>query len=484
MKKMDKETVKTISLIILIFSALILFAQVLLLDVLSYDRSVGLPDLWDKAFISYNVPSFDNDTADNENMNREGKIFVPSCVLAQINELEYGSVARTSQELLNTSDYLHGFLSSAFSEEFLGSIVRTGKEKWENGVARGTLFIDYGKVIPIDVFSEYINLKPNISDYIKGVRYISVVKENSDIDIYMKNSENGDIVVVNSKTLSNLETLFVKWQGTPICKFMPYAMAVRLGIILETEDTNFKPESVIPLDKFKTRTIMVQNPAQAYKTENVIFGSEIKQILKAFGYDANSVHKYTSGDGSIMYVEDYNTLNLGASGVIKYSVSKDNMGIPLSDLTVKKSGELTALDLIMGGKALLSDISSNILGGYDATVSFGGIKYFADKDFYRVYFKYMCDGYDIFPAIPTDDEGYPISIDMKNGYITAATIYSRIYSANGEVSQPAPNSLLKLFLTNAKGIINDVSLCYVDNGFNHVMLNSGWRIYQTEKQGE
>lgn len=211
----------------------------------------------------------------------------------------------------------------------------------------------------------------------------------------------------------------------------------------------------------KTSSIISKNPligdAASLNKENVV---------RSFNCSPQSIHRYTTRDGTVVYLENDATLKLHKSGLIEYTALDANRGIrligteeddsPYESLNAAIKFTEKIWNYALPGKELNVCVSSNLLD--------------TDGQSFVFYFDYYYEGTPVFVSVEStsfDKVNHAVEIKMQNGVLTQFRLYLRdfekqetnkenitIYQAIDEVAKKVEGEIL----------IDDIFLCYPDNG--------------------
>ncbi len=180
--------------------------------------------------------------------------------------------------------------------------------------------------------------------------------------------------------------------------------------------------------------------ADIYMVESLpdVFGKNIDSelvrfLFEKFSINSNLVKSFTSGnDSEISYVEELNELTISDNGLISYKSGEDG-GISLDDYVdfysenrnnLSFADKIFALKKFISGLNKLSDISFTIIG----------LDYDDNKAQFRVYFKYLMDGFLI------TNNKYDAVFEIDGNSITSVDFYMLICDKTEENSVVMPQN--------------------------------------------
>ena len=171
----------------------------------------------------------------------------------------------------------------------------------------------------------------------------------------------------------------------------------------------------------------------------------VRFLFEKFSINSNLVKSFTSGnDLEISYVEELNELTISDNGHISYK-SGENSGVSLDDYVdfysenrnnLSFADKIFALKKFISGLNKLSDISFTIIG----------LDYDDNKAKFRVYFKYVTDGF-----LVTNNK-YDAVFEIDGNFITSVDFYMLVCDKTEENSVVMPQNYANAVLANGDGI--------------------------------
>ena len=126
---------------------------------------------------------------------------------------------------------------------------------------------------------------------------------------------------------------------------------------------------------------------------------------------------------------------------------------------------------------MLSRMDATLRGG-EAQLSYAGMRA-NGQDSITVYFRYNCEGVDIYDAAMAGVEGCPIQVEVEGGYITHLYMQVRNYTAReGRVPVLRVQAALAALPQASEDYCQRLRLYYVDDGSSTVMANYLWQEQQ------
>ncbi len=222
-------------------------------------------------------------------------------------------------------------------------------------------------------------------------------------------------------------------------------------------------ESNVLIQLNKRLTHMVEEINPIY--DNAFKSDVVDRLLGQFGYNISGVRKYTERDNSVVFVENYSTLNLHPNGLVEYKAVDATKGIDLGSGNDFYEGLLGCVDFVnrMWGhvfpsEALNINISSDVIDTKSNT--------------FRLTMDYFADGAQISIDLPQSSShaamNHGVEIEVVGGKVVS---YRQVlaFFESGDMSTDglsAINALDKLMAgSNMEGqIIRDLYPVYISDG--------------------
>ena len=375
---MKKERIKSILLIMLIITNLVLAEKILVNE-----------KLWLSGynfFVSTRNNKKKNIASVTESLTMPEKIIVNTGY--QSSRFIY---TRYNEYFSNLLDTTSGIVKSAFLSA--KSAFEIGADDWYSALTAKSLYLSYHCSFSTDTFANFLGVSvqelPDIefSDIVIG--------ENG--NVYLGGKERYFKIPVSSSQIS------------PIIQAVSTEHADEESIINYSFDLNFdqtsgdgttvlSPMILIYSEPIRAFTAIPQNPAErnGQLAERQLYG-----VLPVFGVNKSSARSYTEADGTLVYVENNGILKITPSGILSFTARGN--GIKLQGNSA--SSEIAAfIDSVNSQMDIDTDICLILAEISDSSAHFE--------------FDYIVEGY---PVKYTDK--HAISITVSNGYLTE---YSQI----------------------------------------------------------
>ena len=305
-------------------------------------------------------------------------------------------------------------------------------KQWSDGLLHKGILFDFEGNAPVSLIARSAGVE-NYNRFSDSARYVLVLPN----EIYIKNTITGHHYRAKHSV-----------SGEAIVAIMSGLSAAKCSLAMDIGDERVAGETLLVSGNISSFIINGHNPAESF-TE-----SQLLSMLKIFGMNYNTCGKNTEQDGTRVFIEELNILEIAPDGQITYtSERQDNEisgGISVSDGTAA----LTQSEAIAASNSVVARLLQ--LSGGDGKMYMREMQ----RDDERFVFKYGWS----FGGIPVDRQktGYCASVEIEGGRICQIEFYMRSYESSGSITYCVPQKLaIASFADSEK---NNISLRYTDVG--------------------
>ena len=433
---MNKERIKSIILIMLIITNLVLAEKILVNE-----------KLWLSGynfFVSTRNKRKKNSVSITESLTMPEKIIVntgyqSSRFIYRRNSENFSSINTAASEIIKTA--LSGTKSAFLISD----------DDWYAALTAKSLYLSYPTTFSPESFASFYGISApelpiaEFSDI--------VITENG--NVYIGGSSNYCKIPVTSQLISPIISSADEDDSSDKSIFN-YSFDLFFDKNSGSESTILSPMILIYSDPIKAPVITSQNPIL---TDGYVNDKPLSNVLTVFGVNKNSARSYTEADGTLVYVENNGILKITPNGILTFN-AQDN-GIHL------KSGSPS-----FKTAAFIDSVNSNIDNPSDVCLtsmsSSDSVEHFE--------FDYMLEGF------PVKFDGTPaISVTVKNGYLTEYSQVLRRFDVNQETSySPDFIEALDNVIASYRGSLSEMRItrmypAYFDD-FSGEEIGINWKI--------
>lgn len=420
---MKKESFKTIILVLLVFSSIILtvnkwFSEKLWPD--GYNFFSNLANF----FSSEDEPDNKTYYLSKENISNPAKIIINSTELRSIykhTSSEYNSVLSATKDILKK-----GLGSSTFAE--------SDTETWKAALKGVSAYISYPVAYDTKTFSAIMDTP--ITDF--GIstmqEFIIVAGDNITGKPHLLIKDASDDSKITDITLATDSVKFDKF----IAKYAvnsagenPYSFELNFDKSNDTIEQKIiiEPQVVLSIGQASLPTATSINYFENISANRSLYNS----FLKAFGYNTTNLRKNVNIDNSIVFAENYSSIVMHPDGYMEYRSLDNTKGISLGSANaptfystfidciefVNNVWDIACSDLNMDIN--LSSVSIDNAGSFRLTID------------------YYANGMEVVTGLPKTDShdklNHAIEITVENSKIVSYKQNVRGYSINSDISE-------------------------------------------------
>lgn len=303
---------------------------------------------------------------------------------------------------------------------------------------KGNAFlVEYPAKLPVKVLGHIceVNDSPVFSDVSAVSRYIAVPGDNC-CYIYMYDEASGDFI---KYTVSFDNTVLYTVISEHAIFGSNFMTAYELGFY-KRDDVNieqkltFSPFVIIDTSNTETESMVISgiNPFDRLDSPSSLSLEAIGGIVSSFGYNHNTIRRYTDKDGTLVLVEDYSTIKIYPSGILEFTTTTPKKGINMQINSGSSASPQNILDTVDS----LTEILSGIWQAMEMD-NLPDIRLSSDiTDNYSDYSLSLDYRYGEYPVILSyGDMGHAIELKIKDNLLVSLKVCIREYISTGEFSE-------------------------------------------------
>ena len=396
-------------------------------------------------------------------------MFMPERIITTESISKRSVYSGNNDQFVALNDFAKAMLRTLFTDETAEKTYISAIDYCDT--IRGNAFlVEYPVKIPIRILGHLCEINESgVFGDISSVRRIIAVPGDKMCFIYIHDEDKNAFIKYTVDFDSSVLMAVIKEHALTGGNFLT---AYELGFYkrddVDIEQTlTFSPFVIIDTSNSVHETSVISgiNPFDSLQNPSSLSLESISGIVSSFGYNYNTIRRYTDKDGTLVLIEDYSTIKLYPSGILEFTTTTPKKGINMqinSGVTASPQNILDTVDNIteildgiwksmdmasIPDIRLSSDVTDNYtdynlcfdyrFGEYPIILSYGDVSHAIElkiKDNLLVYLKVCIRGYaptaDLSENIPTTDaldkffEHPDISTDAENlllGYIDYGT---------------------------------------------------------------
>jgi len=413
----DIETVKTVLIVLLALSALILAGR---LDV--FGQLFGADSALDRLIEGRGdeLPLYD-DSADFGSSEAATPLF--TVITNAAGRDHYGCKYSGAQR-----DQIYAALETLLSEALgsAGEAQRVSQEQWRKALGSEGVFADYLNAVPYSVLAGWLgaNSTKETAEHMLRRLCIAATGQES-AELFYINENNGEYL--RCTTGVSLSSLSQVLEG-----YMPNGahFAFEMGELYSLCDPYL--------------VICDETQAPARLSFSPVSASAAETVAKAFDINPNTVTPFTESDGTVVYIESGCSLRISPDGRVVYRETGDGR------IRIR-SGAHYRVDAAVEGARRIVEKTMQIFAG-DAKAEFTGVS--SENGEITVSFGFVADGKSVIHP-----NGYEVFVRIRDGAVVYAQLLMRSYTLSPETDSVLPEIHAAAMIDDGREPV----LCYVEN---------------------
>lgn len=361
-------------------------------------------------------------------------------------------------------------LSKIFKSDESGSEVL--QEEYYDTLKSRSVLVKYPVSLPTKIVGHMceINSSP-VFDEVSKIKDFSIIPDSATDDavlVYMHDPAQNRIIKYKANNCRRLFDDAVSNYGKNDNRFVSaYELGFYKSDIGMEQKVIFDPLVYIDTSSEKSETSVITGSSPFDKSEPSELDVEtINRFISAFGYNPNSVRRYTDNDGTLVFVENYGTIKLYRNGLLEYTTTTPEKGINMQIHSEIQDNPQNTLDAVDCVSEILGNVWDILSAGELPDVRLNSTVTDNYSD-YKMKFDFRYDGYPI--IINTGNINHAVEFEVKNNRLISLKAYIRSYEAVGSASENITSlEALDSFFEelNNDSVASDLFLGYVDYGTN------------------
>ncbi len=438
---MKKERIKSIVLIALVISSLVLTGQIWFNEKLwpeGYNFFVNISNsAQTKLFKLFGVD-------EGENKAVHTSIASPTYLAAyMVRDFDHAItvVDQASPSYSVINDYVSDAILNAMSTD-TKKITKVDEDAWRKALFTRGFYVDYGINYSTPTFLQIFGAAtPAGAQNISAVRRFIITAEDTlvgDVSVYVADESESEFYKISTnldKNVFNENLKILAPDATPKKRFSFFINAdVPTGIAGEAI---FAPYLILNEESVSRPVINSTNPILK-DGEVGISMNMTEKLLKAFSINPRTAIKYVDADENIIYVQSKNTLKISPKGVLSYTTVEGGKGLSLEGVTHTSN----AAQILSGTAGVVSKVCSTIIN--DESLQLYLDELTENQNYLKASFNYSYDGVPI--IFGEEFEGRSaIEMEFEGGYLKSYRQILRRYEASEEMTLTEPTYDAKIF---------------------------------------
>ncbi|MBO5008954.1 MAG: hypothetical protein J6D26_08975 [Clostridia bacterium] len=416
---MKKETLKTITLVLLVLSSIILTIN-------NWFSEKLWPDGYN--FFSNLANYFSDEEAPKSYYLSKENVSNPTKLIVNNNEYR-GMYTHTSTHYNDMVEPVKKILKQGLKSE---SYDKGTEEAWKNALKTKSIYIAYPVAYGTKTFSALMDTpikaveNGSIQEFVIAAGDAITGKPH----LLIKNAASDSFVDVTlTADSTEIDEIIERYAVSSIGE-LPYSFELNFdksGDAIE-QKVIIEPQVVLSINPMTASTVTATN-----YFENISGNKELySEFLHSFGFNTSNMKKYVNVDNSIVFAENYGSIKMYPDGLMEYKSLDDTMGIEIG-----KSTEFydTFIDCI----EFVNNIWDTACHKLNMNINLSSVKTTGSDNSFVLTIDYFADGMEIVSALPANEShdkiSHAIEVEVKNSRVISYRQIVKGYETNNDEVQ-------------------------------------------------
>jgi len=449
---MKKETVKTITLVLLVFSSIILTVN-------NWFSEKLWPDGYN--FFS-NIANYFSDEKETPKSYYLSKENVSNPTKIIINNMEFrGVYTHTSKEYNDMVGPIKEILKEGLSSN---SYSKGSPELWKEALKYKSVYLSYPVTYGEKTFSAIMDTPiPSVAN--GSVREFVIVSGDPITGkprLLIKNAADDSYIdIVLDADMTKIDRVISKYATSGIAEY-PYSFELNFDKVADSvqQKVIIEPQVTLSINSVMANTVTEINYFEDIATNKELYS----EFLKTFGFNTSNIRKNVNIDNSIVFVENYGSIKMYPDGLLEFKALDDSQGIEIGS---SKQFYSTFIDCI----EFVNNIWDTACRDINMNINLSSAKITGDDNSFILTIDYFADGMEVVSSLEeTSLHGkvnHAIEVEVKNSRVISYRQIVKGYVPNDdEVQCLSVIEALDILMANESvksDTITDMYLAYYPN---------------------
>ncbi|MCX7715284.1 MAG: hypothetical protein N2171_06125 [Clostridia bacterium] len=424
---MKKERIKSIVLVLLVFSNFALGGRIWINEKLWPDGYNFFANIQNSYIVKAVSDIFDFN----------GSAYVSKTHIIAPDKIIVNTGYQTTRFALNANHEMFKNANDVASEILSDAMSSTSKmispiteEQWYSVLSGKSMYLVYNIEYDTSLFSQFLGIKgAEISSFTDRISDIVISADNAISPVvYIRNSKTGSYFKISTSASKNkLESVLDYFQQS----FDEENSAVinySFDLLFDKAFGNQKVilNSMIPIFNNPQKFEVIESANPMLKADNTFNSSTIDKLLNIFDINPTTMSRYTEANGTIVFVENDAILKLSPEGVLEYNSKLTQSGVKLANIS-------SAYNTICLAADFMDEISAAVASNKNLYISSDLTDDFIKNETMNICFDYRANGIPV--SLNTENLGHAVNMQIENGYLKNYVQIFRTYSNTGSQAE-------------------------------------------------
>lgn len=416
---MKKETLKTIALVFLVLSSIILTIN-------NWFSEKLWPDGYN--FFSNLTNYFSEEETQKSYFLSKENVSNPTSIVVNNIELR-GVYTHTSEDYNDMVAPVKEILKSGLSEK---TYSEASPELWKEALKYKSIYLSYPVSYGIKTFSAVMDTPITVveSGSVREFVIVSGDPITGKPRLLIKNSaDNTYLDVPINVDVTKIDDLIEKYATMSIGE-IPYSFELNFD---KTEDGMKQKVLIEPQVTLAINPITDNSVSETNYFENIASNPSLyKEFLEAFGFNTSNIRKNVNIDNSVVFAENYGSIKMYPDGLLEYKSLDDTKGIEIGTSTQFYSNFIDCIEFI-------NNVWDTACHDRNMNINISSAKITGNDNSFILTISYFADGMEVVTRLDKTDShdkvDNAIEIEVKNSKIVSYKQIVKGYEANNDEIQ-------------------------------------------------
>ena len=416
---MKKETLKTIVLVFLVLSSIVLTVN-------NWFSEKLWPDGYN--FFSNLTNYFSDDEIQKSYFLSKENVSNPTSII--VNNIESrGVYTHTSDDYNDMVGPVKEILKSGLSEK---NSSPASPDLWKEALKYKSIYLSYPVSYGIKTFSAVMDTPVTVMENGSVQEFVIVSGDpiTGKPRLLIKNStDNTYIDVAISVDVTKIDGLIEKYAKNSVGEY-PYSFELNFD---KTEDGMKQKVVIEPQVTLAINPVSANTVSETNYFEDIAFTPSLyNKFLKAFDFNTSNIRKNVNIDDSIVFAENYGSIKMYPDGLLEYKSLDDTKGIVIGNSTQFYTNFIDCIEFI-------NNVWDTACHDKNMNINISSAKITDNDNSFILTINYFADGMEVVTTLDKTDShdkmDSAIEVEVKNSKIVSYKQIVKGYEANDDEVQ-------------------------------------------------
>lgn len=416
---MKKETLKTITLVLLVLSSIILTIN-------NWFSEKLWPDGYN--FFSNLANYFSDEEAPKSYYLSKENVSNPTKIIVNNNEYR-GMYTHTSNDYDNIVEPVKEILKEGLSSE---TFDKGNEDAWKNALKTKSIYLAYPVAYDTKTYSAIMDIPIKAVENGSLQEFVIAAGDNitGKPHLLIKNVASDTFTDVTLTTDSaEVDELIDRYAVSSMGE-LPYSFELNFdksGDAIE-QKVIIEPQVVLSINPVTASSVTETNYFEDISENKELY----TEFLQSFGFNTSNIKKNVNVDNSIVFAENYGSIKMYPDGLLEYKSLDDTMGIEIG-----KSTEFydTFIDCI----EFVNNVWDTACHKQNMNINLSSAKITGNDNSFVLTIDYFADGMEVVSGLEANDShgkmNHAIEIEVKNSKVISYRQIVKGYETNNDQVQ-------------------------------------------------